>query len=248
MIKRLSAGLIIDSGLIVNSYCFRTHLPVGNLNHTLSRLQAFEVDDVVILNTTHTENPVDDFRELLSDLNSWHISTPLSYGGGINNVKDAAEIVKYGAERVVISADLLVNPVIFSEICKFLGDQAVVLHLPLFVEANRLCVQGKSVLTLDSILDLLPENWGGEILLTFIANDGGHTPDWDCIEIALECFGGVRGLILAGGFSKAIDIGRGLKLDQVSAIVVGNFLHRTELSIKNLKNDLSEEIQIRRIK
>lgn len=248
MIKRLSAGLIIDSGLIVNSYGFRTHLPVGTLNHTLSRLQAFEVDDVVILNTTHTENPVDDFRELLSHLNSWHISTPLSYGGGINSVKDAAEIVKSGAERIVISPELLANPVIFSEICTYLGDQAIVLHLPLVFEANRICVQGKSVITLDSILDLLPENWGGEIILTFVANDGGQTPDWDGIEIALECFRGVRGLILAGGFATAADIGRGLKLDQVSAIVVGNFLHRRELSIKNLKNDLSREIQIRRVK
>jgi cyclase len=248
MIKRLSAGLIIDSGLVVNSYGFRTHLPVGSLDYTLSRLQAFEVDDVVILNTTHTENPVDDFRELLSNINTWHISTPLSYGGGINNVNDAAEIVKSGAERVVISAELLANPLIFSDICAYLGDQAVVLHLPIVFEPNRIYVQGMSVLTIDSILDLLPENWGGEILLTFVANDGGQTPDWNAIEIALEYFPEVRGLILAGGFATAADIGKGLKLDQVSAIVVGNFLHRRELSIKNLKNDLSKEIQIRRIK
>lgn len=248
MIKRLSAGLIIDSGLVVNSYGFRTHLPVGTLNHTLSRLQAFEVDDVVILNTTHSENPVGDFRELFSGLNTWHISTPLSYGGGINSVNEAAEIVKSGAERVVISAESLANPSIFPEICTYLGDQAVILHLPLVFEPNKVYVQGKSSLDLDSILDLLPENWGGEILLTFLANDGGQIPDWNAIEVALECFRGFRGLILAGGFATAKDVSRGLKLEQVSAVVVGNFLHRKELSIRNLKNDLSREIQIRRIK
>jgi imidazole glycerol phosphate synthase subunit HisF len=248
MIKRLSAGLIIDSGLIVNSYGFKTHLPVGNLNHTLYRLQAFEVDDVVILNTTHSKNPADDFRELLSDLNTWHVSTPLSYGGGINNVDDAAEIVKAGSERVVISAEVLGNRPIFTEICAYLGDQAVVLHLPLVFESNRLCVKGNSFLTLDSILKSLPENWGGEILLTFVANDGGKVPDWKGIEVALDSFRDVRGLILAGGFASAVDIGRGLKLDQVSAIVVGNFLHRRELSIKNLKKEIDSEIQIRRVK
>jgi cyclase len=248
MIKRLSANLVVDSGVIVNSYSFDTHLPVGNLNHTLHRLQALEVDDVVILNTTHSENPGADFRELLSSLNSWHISTPLSYGGGINNVVQAKEIVNSGAERVVITSKLLRNTQHFSEICAFLGDQAVVLHLPLSFESNTVSLHGNSTLTLDSILNSLPKNWGGEILLTFVANDGSKVPDWKNIDTALGYFREIQGLILAGGFTSALDVSRALKLDQISAVAVGNFLHRKELSVRSLKKDISREIQIRRPK
>ena len=246
MIKRLSSAIVLDSGLVVNSYNFETHLPVGRLNHTLHRLQHFEVDDVIILNTSHSADPVDDFREILSNLDTWHISTPLTYGGGITNVGQATEIVKAGAERVVVTSKLLVNSLLFSEICTYLGDQAVVLHLPLIFDSNQVRVKGNTKLDLKSILSLLPKHWGGEILFTFVANDGHKAPDWENIRVAIEQSEGFEGLILAGGFTFASDISRSLTLAQVSAVAIGNFLHRTELSIKILKLDIDGKVEIRR--
>lgn len=246
MIKRLSAVIIIDSKQVVNSYNFEIHLPVGSLNQTLHRLQEFKVDDVVILNTTHSEDPVKDFQEILSGLDSWHISTPLSYGGGIMNSAQAKEIVKSGAERVVVTSRLLTNSHVFSEICAYLGNQAVVLHLPLNFESNKPSIKGNTDFDLQSIIRLLPPHWGGEILLNFVANDGRKAPDWKNVNIALDESGQIEGLILAGGFASASDISRGLCLDQVSAIAVGNFLHRMELSITNLKLGIERDIEIRR--
>jgi imidazole glycerol-phosphate synthase subunit HisF len=246
MIKRLSATIIIDSGLVVNSYNFEQHLPVGKLNHTLRRLQDLEVDDVVVLNTTHSEDPSRDFRDLLSQLDTWHISTPLSYGGGITNVKQATEIVKSGAERVVVSSKLLVKSQVFSEICSYLGEQAVVLHLPLVFDSKRVVIKGDRRLELNSIISLLPKNWGGEILFSFVANDGKKEPNWRDVDAALRESSLFQGLIFAGGFASVSDISKGFKLDQVSAISVGNFLHRTEISVINLKQGIDRAIQIRR--
>ncbi len=248
MIKRISASLLIDSYLVVNAYNFDLHLPVGKLNHTLRRLQELEIDDVVLLNTTHSEDPVSDFKRILGDINTWHISTPLSYGGGIMDVRQAIEIVKLGAERVVISPKLLVDSTVFSEICSYLGDQAVVLHLPLTFDSNNFASTRSTSLPLKSIIDLIPTHWGGEILFTFVANDGGKVPDWRHINAVLEQSVKSKGLILAGGFSSATDIGKGLANDQVSAIAVGNYLHRTELSVTHLKSSIEEKIELRRPK
>jgi cyclase len=246
MIKRLSATIIVDSSLVVNSYNFEKHLPVGKLNYTLRRLQELEIDDVIILNTTHSEDPARDFRELLSPLDAWHISTPLSYGGGITNLNQATDIVKSGAERVVITPKLLVNSQVFSEICSYLGEQAVVLHLPLEFDSNNVFVKGNKPLDLKFVISLLPKHWGGEILLSFVANDGRKVPDWKNIEHALEQSCEFEGLVLTGGFASALDISKGLALNQVSAIGVGNFLHRTEISVTTLKRGIDREIQIRR--
>jgi imidazole glycerol-phosphate synthase subunit HisF len=246
MIKRLSATIIVDSGLVVNSYNFEQHLPVGKLNHTLRRLQDLEIDDVIILNTTHSEDPAGDFRDFLSRLDTWHISTPLSYGGGIMSLNQAIDIVKSGAERVVITSKLLVNSKLFSEICSYLGEQAVVLHLPLEFESNNVYIKGNKQLELKSIFSLLPKHWGGEILLSFVANDGRKMPDWKNIEVALEQSCRFEGLVLTGGFACPADISQGLSLDQVSAIAVGNFLHRTEISVTTLKQGVDGEILIRR--
>ena len=245
MIKRLSATLVLDSGLVVNSYIFKTHLPVGRLKSTLQRLQELEIDEVVILNTTHSDNSINDFSEILQDIDSWHIATPLAYGGGITCVADAVEIIKAGAERVVVSSKLLRSSNIFSEMCSYLGDQALILHLPLEFTQTKVSIRDDNASSLKSIIDLLPNNWGGEIMLSFVANDGAKCPDWQNVSTALEGTLGYKNLILAGGFSNSEDLSRGLAYEQVSAIAVGNYFHRTELSVKNLKQDIDINIRLR---
>jgi len=245
MIKRLSATLVLDSGLVVNSYIFRTHLPVGRLKSTLQRLQELEIDEVVILNTTHSNNSINDFNEILEDIDSWHVATPLAYGGGITCVADAVEIIKAGAERVVVSSKLLRNSNVFPEMCSYLGDQALVLHLPLEFTQSKVSVRDENASSLKSIIDLLPNNWGGEIMLSFLANDGAKYPNWQNVSAALEDALGFKNLIIAGGFSNSEDLSRGLAHRQVSAIAVGNYLHRRELSVKNLKRDIDKDIELR---
>ena len=246
MIKRLSATLVIDSGIVVNSYNFETHLPVGKLSYTLNRLQEFEVDEAVILNTSHTDNPVNDFKEITKSLDSCHISTPLAYGGGITCASEAMEIVNAGAERVVVSSKSLVNSNELFEMCSYLGDQALILHLPLEFVSNEAMVSGKSLINLKSIIKILPSHWGGEVMLSFVANDGAKFPNWNNICLTLEDTMGLKNLILAGGFASAEDIGRGLGFEQVSAVAVGNYLHRTELSVTDLKQRIDANIELRR--
>ena len=52
--------------------------------------------------------------------------------------------------------------------------------------------------------------------------------------------------ILAGGFADFNDISAGLSLDQVSAISIGNYLHRVEHSVIEIKQKIRSSIQIRR--
>lgn len=246
MVKRLSATLVLDSGLIVNSYAFKTHLPVGRLRFTLHRLQEFEIDELIILNRSHSDNPIEDFNNVLNDINSWHIATPLAYGGGITFLSDAVEIVKAGAERVVVSLKVLLNSTEFFKMCSYLGDQAIILHLPLEFTKNKLAVKGNNSISLQSIIELLPYRWGGEIMFSFVENDGAKIPNWQNISTALQTTIGSSNLIIAGGFTNSGDISKGLSFDQVSAIAVGNFLHQKELSVINLKRDIDAKIELRR--
>lgn len=246
MIKRLAAILILDSGQVVNSYNFNIHLPVGHLNLTLRRLQEYEIDEVIILNTSHSAFPIRDFTGMLTENNSWHIATPLAYGGGISSVSDAIEIIKAGAERVVISPNLLLDSNIFFEICSFLGDQAIILHLPLEFKGDEVEILGHKSINFKSLSNLLPQNWGGEIMFSFVENDGAKSPNWKNVTRIIDAMSGFKNLILAGGFSNSLDISKGFEFGEVSAIAIGNYLHRSELSVINLKQDIDMAIAIRR--
>jgi len=246
MIKRIAATLILDSNQIINAYNFEVHLPVGKLKYTLERLQEFEVDEINILNTSHSNSVVNDLDKLLEDINNWHVSTPLAYGGGISTLTDAVYVIKSGVERVIISANTFFDFDLFSDICRTLGDQAIILHLPIEFKGGSPSIRGHSNKLLSDVNALIPINWGGEIMLTIVESDGKKFPNWQNIEDALGIMAGHSNFILAGGFADFKDISAGLSLDQVSAISIGNYLHRVEHSVIEIKQKIQSSIQIRR--
>jgi cyclase len=245
MIKRIAANLVIDSNYVVNAYGFKIHLPVGRLKYSLIRLQELGIDEINILNTTHSDSPSNDINLLLNGFDDLHISTPLAYGGGISNLNDATQVIKNGVERVIISPKIFFNQEVFGSLCNNLGDQAIVLHLPIKNTENGLIINGYTAEKLSDLIRYIPKNWGGEILITFVNNDGKFKPDWEDINNALRIFNGNSNLILSGGFACYSDIALGLNLRQVSSISVGNYLHRIENSVYKIKNNLNTSIEIR---
>lgn len=246
MIKRISALLILDGNQVVNSYNFGQHLPVGKLKYTMQRLQEFEVDEINILNTSHSNSPVNDLNHLLTNIGEWHISTPLAYGGGISSLEEAIKIIKSGVERVIVSARTFFDINLFENICDNLGDQAVILHLPLEFKTGTFSIRGYESKTINDICDLMPKKWGGEILLSLVENDGQHSPNWKVINDALINLSFLDNIILAGGFANGEDIVFGLSLNQVTAISIGNYLHRVENSIIKIKNNSFLDLQVRK--
>jgi cyclase len=245
VIKRIAGLLLLDGGMVINSYGFKTHLPVGKLRPSLLRLQELKIDEIIILNTDHSVSPEEDFRSLYSDFHSWHVSTPISYGGGISNLDQAKSIIRDGADRVVVSLKTLLDEQTFFDLGDSLGEQAIIVHLPLYKQNSGIYVQNSSNLLLEKVLELFPEDWGGEILVTAIFNDGALNPDWDLIRESSVLFGDSRRLILSGGFASFEDILDGLKMKNVESVSIGNLLHRMELSVVHIKNFVSLEVGIR---
>ena len=233
MIKRITGLLLLDGGMVINSYGFKTHLPVGKLRPSLLRLQELKIDEIIILNTDHSVSPEEDFVGLYSDFHSWHVSTPISYGGGISNLEQAKSVIRDGADRVVVSLKTLLDQQTFFDLGDSLGEQAVIVHLPIFRQNSEIYVQNSTNLLLKKALELFPEDWGGEI------------PDWDLIRESSKLIGDSRRLILSGGFASFEDILDGLKMESVESVSIGNFLHRMELSVIHIKNYVSREVLTR---
>jgi cyclase len=245
MIKRISAVIVLDSDLVVNAYKFKWHLPVGDLRYTLERLQELRVDEVVILNSSHSNSPNVDFKKIYSDFDSWHISTPIAYGGGINSLSQAKEIIKGGADRVVLSAQILLNDRTLGEFGDLFGEQALILHLPVYLKNSQLQILNIDDLSLEAMIKNIPEHWGGEVMFSVVESDGAKNPNWDVLNSCRKFLGNTRKAIFSSGFSHPKDILRGLKIEGVQAIAIGNYLHRTEVSIPIIKNAIKYEVQTR---
>jgi imidazole glycerol phosphate synthase subunit HisF len=245
MIKRIGAVVILNSGLVVNTYKFSKHLPVGSLKLTIERLQELRIDEIIILNSEHSNSPDLDFKKIYADFDSWHISTPIAFGGGIISTTHASSIIKNGADRVVISTKFLMGGEELTQIGEVLGDQALILHLPIIVRGPELKVFKFEHLSLAAIIDKIPPNWGGEVMISVVDNDGSRIPNWKVFNQLFRLLGESRRIILSSGFSLPQDISKGLKMSHVQAVAIGNYLHRTEVSVPLVKNSIGIEVQIR---
>jgi len=245
MLKRIGASLIVKSKLIVNSYNFKLHLPVGKLNHTINRLQELRVDEILILNTSHSAKPASDFQELLKECNNFKLSTPIAYGGGIESHQDANSVIRSGADRVVISLKTLLNQPAFSKINEVLGEQAIILHLPIDIVGDNVQIFGYEKFSLDQISSKIPTNWGGEILISSVQQDGAKLPNLELFDTCVMQLGRNLKYIFTSGFSTSTEILNALDNDFVSSVAIGNFLHRSELSIRKIKQGISSKIEVR---
>lgn len=231
--KKIVASVLVKDGIVVNSIGFMEYRPVSSLGQTLLRLQEWEVDEITVLNLSHTSEPVNDFRLMFSEELLSEIRTPLSYGGGIISAEQAESIISAGCERVVLSSRNW-TPQSSQDISINVGNQAVLIHLPLS--------QDMSVLTKDLSLSLrqyinsLPAQWGGEIYIKDRDRDG-RSLKLDFFKAVESEIGGLNTpIIVGGGISTASQVESLLGLAFVKGIVIGNWLNRHELVVPSLKN------------
>jgi len=171
MLKRLIAKIVMQGDQIVNSYGFGEYLPLGKIEPTLKRLEDWEIDEIVILQADHSEDPISDFCILKSNMGDLGLMTPMAYGGGITTVNQAKKIISLGADRVIVSACNGDFHYLIEEIGELLGDQSIILHLPIS-SVFKQGVKSIKIEDLPKVLRCLNQSWGGELLITDIESDG----------------------------------------------------------------------------
>jgi len=257
--KRLIPVLYLQNGLIVRSELFSQFKIIGDPTHQLERLSEWEADELVYVDITRKG----DNDPLRSDLKNKFTNSivgilkeiakvavmPLTFGGRIQRIEQADELIAHGADKVLICTAAYENPTLISEVAKKYGSQAMMLGIDvkfengehhLYIDQGRRRLEG-------SVIDWAREgvNRGaGEILVNTIDRDGRaegfdpqiHQKIADAVSVPVIACGG------AGRFEDFAPI-----LSQsVSAAAGGNIFHFTELAYRRAKKHLKTKgIQVR---
>lgn len=177
--SRIIPSLLMDDGELVKTSCFKDEIYVGDPMNAVRIFNEKSVDELAIFDisaTTHNK-PLD--MELLKDI-AKVARMPLCYGGGINSVEQAVDLVKSGFEKISISSAALNNPKILSEIGEAIGSQSVVLCLDVLKEESLIPEYSiythrgkiKSDLNLEAALMMGKTHKVGEIIINSINEDG----------------------------------------------------------------------------
>jgi imidazole glycerol-phosphate synthase subunit HisF len=171
---------------------------------------------------------------------------PVCVGGGVKSVNHIRELLKSGADRVIINSEALRNPKFILEVSKTFGAQ----FLSISIEAKKFgteyyCMMDhgreKSPKKVGDWLKELKNYQIGEVIISSIDNDGMEEGfDLELAKIAnnaeLKC-----SKVISGGAGNVIHVYELLNLIKFDGVSLGASLHFNKIKINELKNYLLKQ-------
>lgn len=231
-----------DYGL-VKGQKFDSWRVIGSILPSVKVFNTRQVDELMILDITATlQKRKVDFKTIKEV--AGYCFVPLSVGGGIRSVEDTKEILRSGADKVVINSVCYENPDFITELSEKFGSQCVVVSIDVkkHEDGKYYCYSHSGThFTGQEMLEFakkVEKKGAGEIILNDIERDGvmkGY--NLDIIDIVSKQIN--IPLIISGGageiehFEQAYQQGA----DALSAAAIFQFTQVTPMEIKDYLNE-----------
>ena len=238
--KRLVTVLTLNDGVL-----FRTKRFEPDYRYTLNFVDAWSVDEIVLLDISR--GPAPDRSTFLRAVEGLarRCFVPLAAGGGVRSVDDFQRLLDAGADKVVVNTGAVEEPALVTEAARRLGAQCVVVS----IDALRRPDGGYEVHTHHGTkpTGLGAAEWArraqelgaGEIFITSIDRDGSL----EGYETALnrEVAGAVAvPVLVCGGAGQWQHFVDAFAETGAAAVCTTNIDHFTETSIRSAKQYLRD--------
>ncbi|MFC1673825.1 imidazole glycerol phosphate synthase subunit HisF [Pseudomonadota bacterium] len=233
--KRVVTVLTFNDGVL-----FRTKLFEPDYRYTQNFVDAWSVDEVVILDVTRPgKGDRENFYEVVERF-ARSCFVPLAVGGGIRDLDEVKKLIGLGADKVVLNTGAIERPELITETSRLYGAQCVVLSIDAKkVEDGQYEVCSSFGATPSG---MTPGEWAakgeelgaGEVLITSIERDG-WLQGYD-IELCAQVQEAVTVPVLvlggAGAWKHFTEV---FNACDVSGVCTQNIFHFTEQSIHSAK-------------
>ncbi len=241
LLNRIIPCLDVRGGRVVKGVRFEGLRDVGDPATLAAGYAADGADEIVMLDVSATIESRSTMLETVAAVRA-AIDVPLTVGGGIRDVSDAAAALQAGADRVSINSAAVQRPSLVDELADRFGSQCVVVA----IDARRretggwetLIAGGRTTTGIDAVawaIDATARG-AGEILLTSHDRDGtGEGYDLDLVRTVA---GSVRTPVIAsGGARVAADLESAFQSGASAALLAG-VLHDQITTIRDLRRAL----------
>lgn len=239
---RVIPCLDVAAGRVVKGVRFADLRDVGDPAEAAERYAAQGADEIVFLDvaaaTENRSTALDWVRRTAE-----RVFVPLTVGGGVRALADAAALFGAGADKVAINSAAVAGPELLTEVAERFGSQAVVLS----IDARRSADRGFEVVThggqrgsgREAVAWAVAgvERGAGEILLTSIDEDG--TREGYDLELIRAVAGAVRVPVIASGGAGCVDhLVAGLAAG-AAAVLAASIFHERDLTVAAVKRQLA---------
>lgn len=212
---------------LVKTVKFRESTYVGDPINTIRIFNEKEVDELFFLDIDATKAEKDPPYEMIKKISS-ECFMPFGYGGGIKSLSQIEQIIRSGAEKIVINSHAFLKKDLVRDAVNHFGSSTIVVSIDVkkdFFRGNLVYIKGGTVSTGKKPADYAKEiedAGAGEILLTSIDRDGTMA-GYD-IELIRSVSGAIKiPLIACGGAGKLVDFKTAITEGGASAAAAGSF-------------------------
>ena len=248
--RRVIPCLDTREGRVVKGVRFRDLRDRGAPAELAARYAAEGADEIVLLDVTATPegrgNALATVRAVRETL-----AIPLTVGGGVRSVADAAALLGAGADKVGVNSAAVERPALLGELAEAFGRQCVTLA----IDARRSDPGGWEVVTRSGRERTGREvtAWAidatrlgaGEILLTSMDQDGTRGGyDLPLIDAVARCIG--VPVIASGGGATVAHLQAALDAG-ADAVLAASMFHDGDLTVAQVKQALAAAgVEVRR--
>lgn len=243
---RVIACLDVKDGRVVKGVRFSALQDSGDPGVRAQFYDAQGADEIVMLDVSATPEARATALDTVAQIRS-RISIPLSVGGGVRSVEDAARLLERGADKVCVNSAAVQDPSLLDRLAQRFGRQCIVLA----IDARPVKDAGQDYELLvrsgSSVAPYCPIAWAqeaqqrgaGELLVTSWDRDGtGLGYDVDLLRRIAEK---VRVPIVASGGASAPRHLLEAHQAGAQAALVASMLHRDETTVGRIKTYLSNQ-------
>ncbi|HYU63744.1 MAG TPA: imidazole glycerol phosphate synthase subunit HisF [Verrucomicrobiae bacterium] len=242
--KRVIPCLDVTEGRVVKGVRFVDLRDAGDPAELAAVYDREGADEIVFLDITASAESRKIILQAV-ERTADNVFVPLAVGGGIRSVRDVAELLTHGADKVSINSAALAEPELLSRCADVFGSQCVVLAID---ARRRRGAEGWEVFShggrrptgRDAVeWAALGQSMGaGEILLTSMDRDGTHA-GYD-IELTGAVSDAVSVPVIAsGGAGSTRDLYDAMTAGGADAALAASIFHFGEISIPDAKRELA---------
>jgi len=174
---RVIPVLLLQNGGLVKTIRFKKPNYIGDPINAVRIFNDKEVDELVILDISVTQNKREPNFEHLEEIVS-EAFMPLGYGGGVKTLDHIKKAFNCGIEKVIINTSASENQKLLSEAASIYGSQSIVASVDVGVDwlgkKGIYTKNGKKKVanSVTAYCKMLQEAGAGEIILTSIHREG----------------------------------------------------------------------------
>lgn len=176
-IPRIIPILLLKGKGLVKTVKFKEPKYIGDPINAVKIFNDLKADELIFLDITATKEKRCVSVELIKDIGD-EAFMPFGVGGGISTIGQIEQILKAGAEKVIINTNAIINPALIEQAAKIFGSQSIVVSIDVkksFLGKFKVVIKDGTENTKLNPADAAKrvEDLGvGEIIINSIDNDG----------------------------------------------------------------------------